>query len=329
MRKKELRAWKVSPALFDGILTRYSDKVVKVDDLTPYKNGTPFNASIYYDGIKQLVCRENILLNNGTPDWYQCIAIFDINLKGETYQQAITGGMAWKVFKEKILQYYTPEAFDACLKAVGVEYDERVNQMHFAYYAPRNAPQRHCILRFSNCYEYDINGAYASVLIDIFPKAKDEIVRLYNERKLKPLNKDIINYAVGMMCRTGYREAYNYIVQRIRKQMEAEVRKVGGRLVYANTDGFVVASPKQLLSAGNNLGQFKLEYAGEVYVYEGANYWIMQCGTKLKGSAPWMVRDKIDLSQGITVSYKRKRCGCTYTAEAVEIRRIEIYEESR
>ena len=329
MKKKELRAWKVSPAIFDKILTRYADKVVEVDDLTPYKNGTPFNASIYYDGIKQIVCRENILLNNGAPDWYQCIAIWDINLKGETYQQAITGGMAWKMFKEKMLRHYTAEEFNDCLNKVSVEYDAKINQLHFAYYAPRNAPQRYCILRFANCYEYDINGAYASILVDIFPKAKKEILTLYNERKLKPLNKDIINYAVGMMCRTGYRGAYNYIVQRIRKQMETEVKRVGGRLVYANTDGFVVASPKQKLYVSNDIGQFKLEYAGDVYVYEGANYWIMQLGEKKKGSAPWMVRDKIDLSQGMTVSYKRKRCGYTYTAENLETRRVEIYEEGR
>lgn len=329
MKKKELRAWKVSPAIFDGILTRYADKVVKVDDLTPYKNGTPFNASIYYDGIKQLVCRENILLNNGAPDWYQCLVILDATLNNNDCRQAITGGMAWKLFKDKMLQFYTAKEFDACLKSVAVDYNAKVNQMHFTYFLPRNAPQRNCILRFANCYAYDINGAYASILIDIFPKAKDEIVKLYNERKSKPLNKDIINYAVGMMCPKGYRGAYNYIVQRIRQQMNDAVKSVGGRLVYANTDGFVTASPKLPLSTSGELGQFKLEYAGAVYVYEGDNYWIMQIGRELKGSALWMVRDKIDLSQGKAVRYRRVQHGYTYTAENIEDIRVDIYEESR
>lgn len=329
MKNKELKAWKVSPAIFDGILSQYSDRVVKVDDLTQYKKGTPFNATIYYDGMSEMVLRENILLNNKAPDWYQCVALLDVNLEDKQYKQAITGGMAWKLFREKIMKHYTAEEFDTCCYDHNVEYDAKLNQMHFSYFLPRNAPQRNCILRFGNCYVYDINSAYASILLDIFPKAKGTILKLYNERKTKPINKDIINYAVGMMCRKGYRGTYNYIVQRIRQQMNEAVKKTSGRLVYANTDGFVVASPKHLLSTSKNIGEFKLEYVGPAYVYEGDNYWIMQLGRELKGSALWMVRDKINLPQGKTVRYKRVQHGYICSAERVEEIEVDIYEESR
>lgn len=328
MGKKELRAWKISPALFDKILTDNAESVVAIKDLALYKAGTRLHATIYYDGIKQLVLSENLVTGSSAPDWYQCIAILDNNQRGLSYKRAITGGTAWRMLKAKLLRYYTEPEFVDRLRRFSADYDERVNQMHFAWYASKEDEHRREIHRFGNCRKYDINGAYASALIEIFPKAKDEILKLYLQRKDKPINKDVLNFFVGMLCRTGFRGTYNYIVQAIRRRMDDVVDKAGGILLYANTDGFVVAEPDKLIETGTGLGAFKQEYAGAVYIYEGANYWMMQAGSDKKGSALWQVRDLIDLELGQVVRYKRVKDGYTYHADNVETFEVNIHEES-
>ena len=47
---------------------------------------------------------------------------------------------------------------------------------------------------------------------------------------------------------------------------------VKGILIYANTDGFVISAKNSDIVASKDLGEFKIEYSGEVYVYKDKNY---------------------------------------------------------
>lgn len=320
MNKKELRAWKISPLLFDNLLTDNSEYVIKVDDIAPYLCGTPFKASLYYDNRNKLVVPEHLVVDN-VPEWRQCICIRSEALTGAAYQQAITGGLAYRTFRALILKSYTAKEYEERLRMYDVEYSARLNQIHFEW---QRTPG--IIYKYDHCVKYDMNGAYASILIDIFPAAADDILRLYRERKIKPVNKDIINFYVGMLCNTGHRGTYNYIVQTVRRRMDYEIDYCGGVLLYANTDGFAVFDPEIPLSVSKELGAFKLEYEGPIYTYSGENYWIMQTGQKITGNVLYTVRDQIDLSRGCVVSYHKVKRGYTMVAEDVQLKEVRIIE---
>lgn len=326
MGQKELKTYELSQELFDEILERDKEWVVKVSDLSPYLHGSRFNASIIYDGIKKFVCRQRRLTGTGAH-WYQCICVLNDKLEGKTYQKAINGGTAFRRMKKKLLNHYTEEEFDAQMSKHQKEYDPTKSQIHFFY-----AKQQGIIYKYENCVKYDINGAYAAALIEIFPKAKEEILKIYKERKKKPLNKALINYFVGMMCNKKYKKkygnTYNYIVQEVSEHMKRTIDYVGGILLYANTDGFVVSNPTNKLQTSKELGDFKLEYEGDVYLYQGENYQVMQTGDKLTGNLFYKVRDKIDLRKGKTVSYKREKDGYTYKLKNIREEEKMIYEEN-
>ena len=204
-----------------------------------------FKNSIIFDGIKKVVIRESLLFKLTDEkvernDWIQCIC-YKKHKQKKDVQDGISGGFAWRVMKAKIKKAgkYTEEQFDNKMKQFQAQYDAEKIQYHFQWDVDL---EEETIYNYNNCRKYDINGAYAKALIDIFPEAKAEIVKLYEERKEKPENKDLINYFVGMFCVKGYRNTYNWIVQNTRQQMEEEIADCEGFLLYANTDGFAIAS---------------------------------------------------------------------------------------
>ena len=60
--------------------------------------------------------------------------------------------------------------------------------------------------------------ALSNTLINFNIEPNEAIIKLYNERKEKPENKDLINYFVGMFCVKGYRTTYNWIVQHMHER---------------------------------------------------------------------------------------------------------------
>lgn len=172
-------------------------------------------------------------------------------------------------------KYYTDEEIDVCLKSFQAEYDYKKAQLH---YFKEGSPDK--ILKFENCYKYDINGAHNEALTIIFPKAKDAIIKMYLERKKHPVNKKYINYFVGMLCRKGYRETYNWIVQRVSAKLKTHILDACGEILYANTDGFIVKDPMFELETSSELGALKLEYKGDVCFYNDINYFCFQLSDK-------------------------------------------------
>ena len=321
-KKKELPCYTLSAEAFEYILTEYPLRIAIEPDLTDLQYGYQNRYWIYYNGRDKLICLTwELLKDDSIPSWKQCICIRKDSQK-EPILKSITGGMAWRTMKNKLSKYYTEKQFDERMKMFESEYDNKKNQLHYSYIIDDDK-----IHKYTDSIKYDINGAYAQAIIEIFPKAEKEILKLYEERKTNPINKAYINYFIGMFCRKGYRKTFNYVVQKIRRFMDETVEKCDGILLYANTDGFAVSSPKgKPDNVGRQLGQFKVEYEGDIYTYAGRNYWIIQCGDDIKGSCLWIARKQIDLRKGKVVNYMRRRTGLVYVAENIEYSEVEIDE---
>jgi hypothetical protein len=121
-----------------------------------------------------------------------------------------------------------------------------------------------------------------------------------------------------MFCVKGYRNTYNWIVQTVREKMEEEIADCDGFLLYANTDGFAIAEAKHNIETSKVLGEFKLEYEGDMYIFLGTNYWIIQAGDDITGSCLYQARKYINLSEGKSVRYKRLKLTNSYTATNIE-----------
>lgn len=318
-----LKTLSLSDEAFDKILTTYAQYVIKVEDIAKYLHGNRCKASIYYDGAKKMVLTQASLKVIGYEcdnNWKQCICLRNPKQE-ESFRSGLAGGLAWRKMFALLKKFYSEDEINECFSKFTKPYDKNTNQLHFNY-TPRNAED--VAHKFSNCFKYDINGAYAKALCDIFPRAKEAILKLYNERKKKPENKDLINYFVGMMCVKGYRETYNWIVQNVRKQMEETIEYLNGILLYANTDGFVIHAAVNQLTCSKALGDFKLEYQGDAYIYAGDNHWIIQCGDEVTGSCLCSVRKYINLREGKAVQYKRIRNGHIFTAEELICKEVRI-----
>ena len=317
MSKKELKTFSLSDEAFDKVLTEYAEYVIQVKDISEYLHGSTSKASIFYNGSNKMVLTQkslSIIGYNVDNSWMQCICIRK-SKQTINFRPAINGGIAWKKMIAILHKYYTDNEIDYCLRKFQAKYSKDKNQLHINY-LPNNETK--VIHNFSNCFKYDINGAYAKALCDIFTKAEKEIMKLYLERKEKPENKELINYFVGMMCVKGYRETFNWIVQNVRRQMEKTINDVNGILLYANTDGFAVYAPEKTLLTSNVLGDFKLEYKGDIQIYAGNNYWIIQTGDEITGNALHSVRKHIDLRTGKVVEYTRKKIGSVYVVDEIK-----------
>lgn len=302
--KKILRRYDVSESVFDDIVQNMQTRIKVVDNIKDYFKGYPQKHIVVYDNKEYLIIREHILAYfadfsdeeyQSVEDWRQVIVRKSAQVV--SYQKNIDGSRAYKTVRSKLLTVYTEEELDQRMKMFEAEKDETKSQFHFQY------PSKDCVLAHSNCVKYDINGAHHAALIEIFPKAKELLEDMFNRRKQEPILKAYINYFVGMLTRKGYRKTYNWIVQRVSKQLKDAINYVGGTLVYANTDGFMSSCPENKLTASKEIGKFKLEFEGTAYTYQDKNYWCYQAGKDITGSIRYSVRDQIDLSKGQIVHY--------------------------
>lgn len=233
-------------------------------------------------------------------------------------EESIDGSRAYAAMMKLLRTVYTKNEIDECLRSHEAEYNKDLIQVHYT------SPSFGRIKRFKNCRKYDINGAHQAALIKIFPKAKEIITTLYLERKVKPINKKYINYFVGMLKRKGYEKTYNWIVQTVSKTLLSAIEATKGLLVYANTDGFIVTKYENIIPTSTNLGEFKLEYEGDVWVYQDKNYWCYQTSTgEITGSIRQSVRDQVRLMDNVVVHYdiKKEFYEHTSTEEVLNIER--------
>lgn len=300
---KLLSSYELSEEDFNSILYNYECNV-EVCDLKEFMYGYKNKNRIKYNGKDTLICKEYILsqwmneeLRRDCSDWKQVVvrkvANADMHL-----EKSISGKEAWRyMYNEVFRKEYSEEEIDNILRS---HEEEESNIYH---YTPQNWLETGVIEKVENCEYYDINSAYCSALVELFPKCKEVLNKMYKDRKHKPVNKKYFNYFCGKLCPKGYRKTFNWITHRTRNKLIEMIDYTGGDVIYANTDGFIVTNPKNRLYDSKELGEFKNEYSGTVYLYKDTNYFIMQYGDKIKGSALCEVRNDIDLANGDVVHY--------------------------
>lgn len=306
-KKYRLKTYELASDIFDTILYQQQYHIKRVEDINEGIYGYKNKNTIYYDGYEWLICKEMVLnyycgdILEDYTDWKQ-VRVRRVENTDVILRKTTNGQFAWEFMLNVLMHHYTWDEIVDCLHKCESEFNPSYSQYHYMCPVKTNS-----LIVFHNCYKYDINGAHCDALAEIFPKAKNSILSLYDTRKINPLNKDYINFFVGMLCKKGFRKTYNWIVQRTTKILYKAMDYTKGLTIYANTDGYVISDPFNKLETTKELGNFKLEYSGDVFVYQAKNYWLMQCGNELKGSCLRSVRKNIDLSKGQVVNYDRKR----------------------
>lgn len=262
-------------------------------------------------------------------DWKQYILYKDLNRAEPDFekegQKSITGPRALHTLMKVVKKHYTYDQIKDIFHSHEAEYDPDLIQIH------RNNYHTNRILKYEDCYEYDLNAAYGDAFIALFPEAKKEIQWMFDHRHdtIKGVGnfyKAVLNYSSGCLnsqheWNTSVSEpyyfpkTYNWIVQRVRKRIDEAIDYVGGEVIYANTDGFIVSAPERHITPSKEIGQFKLEFQGDVYVYQHlvpgySGFWLVQEVDKdgnivvTKGCNPNQFNNFNNLPKGIVYQYK-------------------------
>lgn len=323
----ELRKYDVNQVLFDQLLEKYSGDILLVNHIDQYKSGyknTDLDnqrCKIAYDGKEYLIIREFWLLKtvdlpvDDSMMWKQVI-VRKVDNQIDLIEAGATGTYSWNFIMKILKKSYTKDEIEECLKMHEAEYDPNNIQAHIICSIPNE------LMVFNNTYKYDINGAHCAALIEIFPKAKEDILNLYNARHEHPRYKAFVNYFVGYLCKRGHRKTYNWIVQRTNQILQKAMQYVGGHIIYANTDGFIVRNPARELPTSKELGDFKLEYKGQTRFYQHTNWYAYEIDTndeakRITGNIRLSVRHMINLKEHKIVDYTR---------ELVHLGNIDMFE---
>lgn len=240
---------------------------------------------------------------------------FMIDNKVTEVERSYSGRYFYNKLRKHLLKYYTNQEIDDILHSYDtVLYDKDLKQFHYDF--NHISINTNTIYLLDNCYKFDINGAHQDALTEMFPKAKPLFDKLEKQKQKAKLNKDVktknmikglFNQTVGYFKHAGFVGAYNWIVQRTTKILLAAIKFCDGELLYANTDGFLIRNPKNILNTSNKLGEFKKEYTGKVYFYSDINYYVFQCGKEICGNSLLQIRQNIDLSKGKVIHYKKEQ----------------------
>lgn len=238
-------------------------------------------------------------------------------------------GIAHKVVSNKLLQYYTETEIDEIFKKFEKD-DSSIIKRNVDAFLPLNSKNEIEVVKFENCYEYDMNAAYFSALVEIFPKLKDDLINWYEHRHdNNDYYKRVINYYIGTLTITDSKlsdasdkriswthpKTRHWIVDHITNKMMEFMEKIGGTVLYANTDGFIVQNPKIIPDNSDNLGEFSLEAKGDLYIAkcyknkEHCQYTVFQLYNELnkevitKGTIRESARKYLDLKKNKYVTY--------------------------
>lgn len=260
------------------------------------------------------------------PNWkaymsYQVVLyckLSNSHLSGCELAESISGSLAYMRTRREVLKHYTEDELNEIYDTHRVSEVNKQIQWHYTESDFTNS-----IRQYDNCSYYDINGAHNYICTLLFPKCADYFQKLYDERKEKPVNKQLVNYFVGFLKRT-HPETYNWVITQVTEMLKTTVRpllKMGAKLLYANTDGFIIQDCPIELKTSNELGKFKKENSSDtIYMYrsisEGmSSYDVFEYvdkngKTQRKGTAFNIMKDMMSLKDGKVVDYiKVKSCG--------------------
>lgn len=336
---KQLQRYEADSILIDKIFELFPSYLVKEDDIYSKFYGYYDKNVIYYNQeylvitedrfnyACKLVYNENIILN--PVCWKQIVVRLDDNVNKPS--KIITGTYAYNYVNNNILlKEYTRDEIEAILNSHTAEYDESLKQFHYDY----NADQLNTVYKINNVYKYDIHKAHASILMTLFPKCKKRIINILNKANKAKKEGNIaksreykayINYYIGALCNHEHRPTYNYIVQTITRKLLETYDKIGGKLIYANTDSLCVVDPVNILQDVPDYGEFGLEYHGPAYVVYGNNY-VLYKFDDYTGSCRKAVRNNFDLENGIICNYKVKRNNNRMEITDICIEKVNVVE---
>lgn len=313
--------------IYNKILFDYEAKIIEIDKLTPdIQSLYQYRKKIVYiKDTKEIICSGMILnyyCNTDLSQWKQikCRPAENTEI---LIEDSIDGPTAWRSLLDILRKQYNRNMIETILTS----YDTKTgHDKQYHYNLPKVSQN---VLKLPFCVKYDINGAHTDALKEMFPKCAKDFDNIYRKRYKNIYYKNLPNYFVGMLKHYGYEDAYWYIVDRTTKILCNAIDKVGGILVYANTDGFCVQYPTDTLATSQELGDFKAEYTGTVYYFNNTKqspYVLYQFGKELKGTCITAVRQDIDLSKGQVVYYNRVKCGHSYMPQNIVKETIEVNE---
>lgn len=341
---------KLRDDIFVKLLSIFKHKIIEVKskDLHKYLyNPSLMNKNyLYYnrETNKFIVQKAFIYQVAGINNYDDAWAMLYCRLCGnmtEPIRYIVYNTQATRYMKAIILNSYTEEEYEECLDKCTV--DEHIIPIH------RNPPihfNLNTIYKLDNCVYYDMNNAHLYALTLIFPKAAQDLIHLRERiNKLKANKeyteaqklKDIVNIYVGELGsnkRPRFKKTNEWIVNLTKNLLQSLINKVGGSIIYANTDGVIIYNPEHKIETSNRLGEFKDELTDKtVYLlmHKGkTNYTLYQYennGINLKGTALTAVRNQIDLSKGLYVDYERVKVEGGWIATNVTQLKGEIYEK--
>lgn len=302
---------------FYKILDYYQYRVEEVNDLGQFiKNGYSDKETIKYNpNSDTFICQGyyiNHIYNRLLIDspWKQIICKLNTNITADEVKELRSGQRSFNIIKKVILKKYKLEEFTNILLEHQGEipaWDEQVIAKQ-----TRLLPlyEKNVVHHFHNCVYYDINGAHRDAVFEMFPKAKELLLKE---------EKQDINSFVGYLKRVGYETTMWWVIRRTRAKLDKIIKDAGGIEIYSNTDGVVLAHPEHYLQTSNKIGEFKSEMMGDdIYVFEFKDdpklytgysciQYIDKDGKRtIKGTVPVRFRSEMNLAQGHIVRYKKR-----------------------
>ena len=242
-------------------------------------------------------------------------------------------------FYSQLKKHYTYDEIDERIKSFSTRDEDTKEILHNT---PFMAGKGHAvyesnkIFKLTNVKYYDINKAYASNLMTMFPKLKDWILKQYKVDK--PYFKKVLNYTVGMMNHfynsdpdhklAKWHYLRNTIVTNTTNQLEKAMCKINSSnsfVFYINTDGFMIANPSEELEHSDAIGDFGEEVVdnGEVWFTrvcreDSVTYAIMQWfengERQIKSLGGFLQEEKltnqIDLSENKVLAFTTTSIDC-------------------
>ena len=334
MKKIGLKNIKVSEKIFNKLLINKNVKV-KVDSLADYKCGYNDKQTCYFTDTELIIQKYELdYIINGKIDksdyWKQYLITMDKEQEEDIIYDNMNPVQAANYLNNIIYKEYSEE------EKIEIFNNHQLENSTILHTYPERLDG---IIKYKNCYYYDINGAYASKFIEMFPKCKKELLELFEHRHDDHNRlKNVFNYYVGMLTqnekkraikpRVVYPKTRHWIVQSITDKVTEFSKMLNGKYnLYVNTDGLIVKEPKNIIANSTQMNEFKLEYNGDIYVYYGKNYFVMQYGDEIKGSLPLELRKYIDLPNGKVVEFDKRLINGVYVPENIkEIKIGDIYE---
>ena len=292
--------------VFNQILVDYESriKLVSKEDFEKLSNiGYNDNKkTIVYNGTNMFICQSYVLTSRVgyiNESWKQIVCNKSVSVKKE-WSKGVRGNDAYNEMKKVLVGGRISEQEWFRILRDGDDHQTAHPFIKWPYFESREV-----IVKFSNVKYYDINSAYPSELCKYFPLSAADLEKMYEERKIKPENKKIFNYFVGMLAHKGYWGLWNKIISGTREKLEKGMDATDGYIIYANTDGFMVQNGKNI-ECGNKLGQWKLSYEGDIYVYFSNHGVTIQYGNEFTGKMPLELRKYCDFSKGKVVQYDKE-----------------------